>query len=442
MQIPETNITPVEKSKELHSIDILNDLSCKVVFIDPKHALFITNACKILALKHKYSSGLGCCHLVEAISHLCLNQYKAAQLEFAQSKHLFKTISDTYAINWVDIYEAYLLCFTDGFQFVNKKMEFCIKVALRNNFQDQLVWAYYFLGECAYMKNNSQQAINFYQQALENLDLPNAKLIIINKLHFGLSKAYKLQGNYNVALTHYEQYHQYFFNFYKALQKSAPESLLFHVLETVETTQHEFKDILEQISSYKLIYQQIQDQKEYFDELQNIIAHLQRETHEDPLTKIHNRRHFDQQLNVEFVRSKRHDQVFSLAMLDIDHFKSINDSFSHMIGDEVLKELSRIMVHISRRTDLVARYGGEEFVILLPMTRLQKAYVVCERIRKAIENNKWDEISRGLKVTISIGIVESSAFKTSQKMLENADECLYKAKRLGRNQTCISAPSE
>jgi diguanylate cyclase (GGDEF)-like protein/PAS domain S-box-containing protein len=169
-------------------------------------------------------------------------------------------------------------------------------------------------------------------------------------------------------------------------------------------------------------------------ELRSQTEFLEKQTREDALTGLYNRRFLNLQLEQEFKRAKRYGNPLSVVMCDIDHFKKINDTFSHQVGDEVLKTLGRIFKAYSRSVDTVARFGGEEFVLVLPETPREKAVVLCEKLRAAVEHYTWSEIHPHLCVTISFGVSDNVRLGNYEKLLAEADEKLYDAKHLGRNR--------
>ncbi len=160
----------------------------------------------------------------------------------------------------------------------------------------------------------------------------------------------------------------------------------------------------------------------------------------DGLTKVYNHRFFQELLEKEYKRSDRYDTEFSLIMLDIDYFKKINDTYGHLLGDEILKDIASLILGCLRSMDVVARYGGEEFAILLPETNLAEAVKTAERIRRTIENHDFVEVQRGkpLKVTISLGVTTypSENINDRSDILTKADIALYEAKETGRNRVC------
>ncbi len=155
----------------------------------------------------------------------------------------------------------------------------------------------------------------------------------------------------------------------------------------------------------------------------------------DPLTGLYNRRHFEECLEREFLRAKRYKSDLSFAIIDIDFFKNVNDTYGHSAGDYVLKEVAYYILQTFRKTDMVFRYGGEEFAVIITETPLEKAVIPLERLRKTIEDYVFRYNGNQIDVTISIGVCETDDnTDTVHKLFENADKALYKAKENGRNQ--------
>jgi diguanylate cyclase (GGDEF)-like protein len=137
-------------------------------------------------------------------------------------------------------------------------------------------------------------------------------------------------------------------------------------------------------------------------------------------------------------RSKKFNYRFSCLMIDIDHFKDYNDRYGHLVGDAILKEVSKSIKENIRQIDLIGRYGGEEFSIVLTETDKEKAQFVAERIRQAIEYKSIRVYDEDLKVTVSIGICEYPADgKNARELFDKADAALYQAKQEGRNRVCV-----
>ena len=156
----------------------------------------------------------------------------------------------------------------------------------------------------------------------------------------------------------------------------------------------------------------------------------------DGLTGMHNKRYFMEFLEREMARAKRHGRDLVLVMIDIDHFKNINDTFGHLAGDAVLQQLTRLIASVMRKDELMARYGGEEFAVLLPEAGLHNAVLFAERIRLLVEKQKFHFAGEDIQTTISLGV---AAYKKDQDMedfIRTTDEQLYRAKETGRNCVC------
>ena len=155
----------------------------------------------------------------------------------------------------------------------------------------------------------------------------------------------------------------------------------------------------------------------------------------DGLTQVHVKRYLLEALDKELMRARRHQRELSFLMIDIDHFKKINDVHGHLAGDHVLKEVARLMQQRIRRDEVLARYGGEEFAIILPETTLEGGCALAEGLREKIEESRFVFQGETIRVTISIGaamLIEEH--RTSLDLIKKADEKLYEAKRAGRNR--------
>lgn len=162
----------------------------------------------------------------------------------------------------------------------------------------------------------------------------------------------------------------------------------------------------------------------------------------DPLTGLHNRRFFQDQLGRDFAQSRRHHRHLSVILLDIDHFKSFNDTFGHMLGDEVIVSVARVLESAVRLSDLAARWGGEEFIVALPDTDLAGAFTVAERIREAVSEIKLtDPDGNPLRqITVSLGVASLRPEDNRiAELIERADRALYVSKANGRNQVQVLA---
>ena len=159
----------------------------------------------------------------------------------------------------------------------------------------------------------------------------------------------------------------------------------------------------------------------------------------DEVTGLYNRRYFMEALERERSRAERHGKALSLCMMDLDFFKSVNDKLGHGAGDLVLADVGRITREWSRQSDLPCRYGGEEFAVILPETSLQGAQIACERLRQRVADNQVPWRTGPIRITVSIGVAQNrtNTKDSIRKLIDRADEALYRAKESGRNQVKI-----
>ena len=160
----------------------------------------------------------------------------------------------------------------------------------------------------------------------------------------------------------------------------------------------------------------------------------------DPLTGTYNRRHFMELMNREQRRADRYNTIYSILMIDIDHFKPINDTYGHQMGDEAIRAMADACRRATRPTDLVARYGGEEFIITLTHTDQAGALRVAERLREAVDLIALPSEKGALTFTISIGVSTYVKKIGVAQLIGRADHALYKAKQTGRNRVCVEDP--
>ena len=156
----------------------------------------------------------------------------------------------------------------------------------------------------------------------------------------------------------------------------------------------------------------------------------------DRMTKLFSHHYFQQNLEEEIVRAHRYGSALSLIMFDIDHFKKFNDTYGHLQGDLIIKEIANILRGSVRTIDFTARYGGEEFAVILPEVKAEGAMVVAERIRKTIERHPFNGEEGPVFVTVSIGVAEfkPARMRSASQLIGEADKALYQSKEMGRNR--------
>ncbi|MFY9269579.1 MAG: diguanylate cyclase [Candidatus Manganitrophaceae bacterium] len=170
-------------------------------------------------------------------------------------------------------------------------------------------------------------------------------------------------------------------------------------------------------------------------EYEELMRKFERLAITDPVTELFNRRRFEEVVAHEFERFRRYQTPFTCMMIDVDHFKQINDTYGHDVGDLVLRAVAKEIQRQIRGVDTVARYGGDEFAVILTQQKGEEVLKVAERILKNVQLLRLKEIKNGEKVSLSIGIASlpDSDFKEMDQIVQSADYALYKAKKRGRN---------
>ncbi|MDA6067882.1 sensor domain-containing diguanylate cyclase [Idiomarina abyssalis] len=175
-------------------------------------------------------------------------------------------------------------------------------------------------------------------------------------------------------------------------------------------------------------------------ELQDVNTELEQKNTEDPLTGLYNRRYFQQHLDRELRRTLRRELPLALLMIDVDHFKPVNDTHGHLAGDQILLQLASLMQkHAKRAADIVCRYGGEEFAIILPETDLQEAEIFAKQLLEQVRETEFETNAGLLKITLSVGVISTSAriFDNVDELFKAADDALYAAKHDGRDRVAV-----
>lgn len=229
-----------------------------------------------------------------------------------------------------------------------------------------------------------------------------------------------------------QEHYQYLFYFplHQVIQSKAKEMQQDCIVSPLKNEQGVVENV--SISVYdvteSVVYQQqLMEAKKTFERLSLM----------DELTNVYNRRYLWNRLQEEFARFLRTKQPLSFLLLDIDHFKLINDQYGHLAGDFVLKELCQFISSVLRKYDIIGRYGGEEFGLILPNTTLDSSVPVAERIRMKVEKYPFTFEQQKLPITVSIGVAGlTQEIENIEKLINNADEGLYKAKEKGRNCVC------
>ena len=277
------------------------------------------------------------------------------------------------------------------------------------------------LAQIYFAKNDLMQAQTYAKHALEAF-LASGHQVNLPQVYLLMSQIYKTSGDFVKALESYEAY----VNIQNKLnsEEQQKKQRVLEVLYETEALKREAQLLEEKNLELEQYIEQLKDLNEQVIEL----------SIRDPLTFLYNRRYLFEQAENVLKQAKRYGRELTVAMLDIDHFKSINDRFFHKAGDQALIVLAGLLQNNLRDADIVARYGGEEFALLLPETALKDAALVCERLRKTIEDHDWSVVHPELKLTVSIGLASDISCQTIEELFTLADKQLYKAKDSGRNQ--------
>lgn len=208
--------------------------------------------------------------------------------------------------------------------------------------------------------------------------------------------------------------------------------------QTLATIQQVAKLILDEVELMRnsaLGYQtQLDEARKKIQMQEEILQKLSRDVNTDFLTQIHNRAAFDKRLEEEFSRFKRYGHIFSLVLLDLDHFKQINDMYGHLAGDKILRATASLLNEEKRSSDFLARYGGEEFAVILPGTGLDAGELVADKFRRKLESATFRYEDVTIHVTLSAGVtMVLDSDDSPQSVVKRADEAIYEAKRNGRN---------
>jgi diguanylate cyclase len=211
------------------------------------------------------------------------------------------------------------------------------------------------------------------------------------------------------------------------------------VVESLVKSAREMRDI------NKALEERLTLSKSEISNLQQSLEAIRAESLTDPLTGLGNRKYFDRSIEMAVQNAIANGEPLSLLMFDIDHFKSFNDSYGHLTGDQVLRLVAMSLKQTIKGQDITARYGGEEFAVVLPNTALRQALTVADHIRRAVMAKELKKKSTGEilgRVTISVGVSMLKPDDDTDSLIERADACLYAAKRNGRNRVICEVDPE
>ncbi len=291
------------------------------------------------------------------------------------------------------------------------------------------------LGLVCLSLNESAAALHYLGQSLAQAQVQDKKKWIA-RCHEAFANICEQAGELAGALMHYKTFHAV----ERALAKETIEKRTTAALIQMEVDKAQRESELQRLINIELeqkntdLSEANRQKADLLEQLHRLNKELKVKAQEDSLTGLFNRRHLEERLAEVYALARRTRQPLSIVIADLDHFKQVNDCFSHAVGDRVLRGIARLFRRHCRESDLVARYGGEEFVLVLPNTTAMQARIVCENIRRAVAAHSWHHISEGLRVTMSFGISDDLSLGSHERMLTQADRYLYEAKNHGRNR--------
>jgi diguanylate cyclase (GGDEF)-like protein len=354
-----------------------------------------------------------------ALAYITQGQYQKALIFAGQSAALMITNAPVVGYNNLAFGQIYagMKEYPEAIEHLEKAIEF----GRAREISQLTLTALHTLGEIYIEINNEEAAFEHLSQVLVIASELKSDLYL-SGCHETLARFYESKANLACALEHYKKFHHTKEKLFNDKNATRIQSLLiFHQTELA----HREAEIYH-IRNIEL-EQEIAKRKE-------IERQLHQQATTDELTRITNRRHFLELATYEIKRSLRFASPLSIALIDIDKFKSINDTYGHASGDQVLTRFASLLCTNLREIDIPARFGGDEFVVLFPGATLDIACQIMERIRVVLKKTPFITEPSPVFITVSVGMAAAEKQETLENMLERADQALYHAKSSGRNQ--------
>jgi diguanylate cyclase (GGDEF)-like protein len=304
-------------------------------------------------------------------------------------------------------------------------MEECLAQGRRINSEHIEMEAMVNLGRVFQKQGRIEHAIKHFTGALNLAEERKANLYQY-KYHEVLAELYEEKGDLAASLNHYKAFH--------AAMELDLASATSYRMENLRI----MHEVEKKRKAAEILWLNNRTLEREIDDRRRVHAELELLATADPLTGLFNRRHFYTLGKYELGKACLEETPLSMIMLDIDHFKQVNDNYGHATGDLVLVEISKLIVGNARKGDVCFRYGGEEFVVLLPNTRLEYALEVAERIRNVLSGLPIQIENDEIKVTASLGVAQAELKDNNlANVIDKADQALYRAKAIGRNQISV-----
>ncbi len=372
------------------------------------------------------------------LSHVALKDYELAAKVYEEALQIGREIGETTveAQALANLGEAH-----DRMGNYAKAMELTMQaldLARNNDIRAGEAFCLHYLGVTLLHMGKNDEATLRLREALavaEEISLRPQ----VAKVHKALFEVHRAKNELDLALEHHVLFHDMEMETRDQTMEGRTKAMMVRLEVDRARAQSEIYKLrnVELASALEALETANLQKSVLVDQLREQSVVLEKQVREDPLTALFNRRFLELSLGEEFARARALGRQLTVSMMDIDHFKSINDGFSHQVGDEVLRRVADIMRKNSRGSDIVARYGGEEFVLVMPGLGAESAFATCERLRLAVQTYPWDIIHPNLKVTISIGLSSDLSVSNYEKLLNSADEKMYESKHTGRNKVCF-----
>jgi len=288
------------------------------------------------------------------------------------------------------------------------------------------------LGSLLVRRTKPQEGIHYLRQAISALD-PSAANTNLPDFRHALSSGYEQLENLAEALEH----ERHAFDALQDASQKSRETGVYEAIARVEMQRVETEKELYRVRNEEL-EAALKEVEELRAALEDKNAELSELVVRDPLTGMYNRRFFASALKAEIQRKARYGGTLSLAMLDLDNFKEVNDTYGHRPGDQVLAGVAEVILRNTRATDIAARYGGEEFAVIMPGTDAPTAEKACEKLRSLIEGRDWGHVAPGLTLSVSVGVGRLGPQENQEEFVTRVDGLLYHAKHTGRNRVVSS----
>ncbi|GEM_PF-1573898 len=410
----------------------------------------------------RYKTGIGGCYLNIGNCYSQIKDYDKAEHYFKKSLKFFKN-EDYYSksivySNLADIFISKKQ-YNKALHYLNLSNQQCIK----GNRKRQLIFNYLKLGKFEKALGNCDKAIENFQKALLLAKKLKDKEVIRKSLLL-ISDCYSRKGDYKQA---YLAAMDFIKNSKELFSKQLSKQLAdidkwekttemkreIRELEKLSKKQQKsltlHKAILMLLITFALgfiilLFQRqklIKDIEKKNENLETLVKTIESVSKTDDLTGLPNRRELNEFIEREISRAKRQNEKFCFAICDLDNFKTINDRYSHQVGDIILMAVARMFKDLTRKVDIAVRFGGEEFVFVFTNTDMKNAKKACEKIRKSVEETDFVVFDNTIKITLTFGITEFSPEKDFKTLYHEADSALYEGKNRGKNIVVCYPPN-